>query len=397
MTEFVPAWFLPGPHLQTVWGRLARPRRAVVFRRESLETPDGDELLLDHVSGGQAILPVGRGGQAGLPVLHCLLLHGLEGSSYSVYMQGLLRVLARHGLSATAINFRSCARDPRNLNRMIPNRRPRLYHSGDTGDFDFVLRTLAARMPQTRFVAFGASLGGNVLLKWLGTRGQGPMAEGRGPRAEGLGAEGLGAERRAARGYGPEARGEGDTSPRPSALGPRPSPIGPRPSGLAAAATLSVPYDLGAGADHLDRTAVGRFYVNGFLRSLKKKCERPEIAARLDMARVRRSRNFREFDDAATAPLHGFAGADDYYARSSSIHYIGRIATPTLALSAEDDPFVPPGVLARVRAVASPHVELRTTPCGGHVGFIGGSAPWRCEYWAEELIVRWLVEKADTP
>jgi predicted alpha/beta-fold hydrolase len=349
VTEFVPAWFLPNPHLQTVWGRITRPRRAVAFRREALETPDADELLLDHVDPVVSCrLSVVRASERDAQTTdnrpptttpHFLLLHGLEGSSYSVYMQGLLRVIARHGFGATAMNFRSCARDPRNLSRMIPNRRPRIYHSGDTGDFDFVLRTLAARMPHTRFVAFGASLGGNVLLKWLG--------------------EHAGDDR------------------------------------VLAAATLSVPYDLGAGADHLDQTAMGRFYVSGFLRSLKKKCERPDIAARLDMPRVRRARNFRELDDFATAPLHGFAGADDYYTRSSSMHYVGRITTPTLALSAEDDPFVPPGVLPRVREVASPRVELRTTPCGGHVGFIGGSAPWRCEYWAEELIVRWLLEKAD--
>lgn len=326
VTEFVPAWFLPGPHLQTVWGRLARPRKAVVFRRETIETPDGDELVLDHVDGDR-------------PDVHFVLLHGLEGSSHSVYMQGVLSVIARHGYPATAINFRSCARDPNDLSRMIPNRRPRLYHSGETSDFDFALDTLATRMPDRRFLAFGGSLGGNVLLKWLGEH--------------------------------------------------------PGDQRIAAAAALSVPYDLGAGADHLDKTRLGRLYVSRFLATLKKKCERVEIAERIDLAAARRSRNFREFDDAATAPLHGFADANDYYARSSSIHYVRRITTPVLTLCAEDDPFVPPAVLPRVREIASPHVELRTTPYGGHVGFIGGSAPWRCEYWAEELIVRWLLEKAD--
>lgn len=323
VTEFAPAWFLPGPHLQTVWGRIARPRRAVPFRREALATPDGDELLLDHLDGDSD--------------RHFVLLHGLEGSSYSVYMQGVLRVIARHGYSATAINFRSCARDPRNILRMIPNRRPRFYHSGDTGDLDLVVRTLHARMPHAPLLAFGASLGGNVLLKWLG--------ENEGQQLVG------------------------------------------------AAATLSVPYDLGAGADHLDRTASGRFYVSRFLSTLKKKSMRPDIAPLLDLDAVRRSRNFRQFDDAATAPLHGFGGADDYYRRSSSIHHVARIAVPTLALSAEDDPFVPPEVLPEVRRRASAAVEIRTTPCGGHVGFIGGSAPWRCEYWAEELVVQWLLAK----
>ena len=322
VTDFAPAWFLPGPHLQTIWGRIARPRRLVQLRREALITPDGDELLLDHLDGAGD--------------LHFVLLHGLEGSSYSVYMQGMLSIIARHGQSATAINFRSCAREPHRILKMIPNRRPRFYHSGETGDLDLVIRTLAARLPHP-LLAFGASLGGNVLLKWLGENA-------------------------------------GQTL-------------------VAAAATLSVPYDLAAGADHLQRSAAGRFYVGRFLRTLKRKCERPEIASRIDAEAMRRAKTFREFDDAATAPLHGFQGAADYYARSSSIHYVGRITTPTLAMNAVDDPFLPPDVLPRVKANASPAVDFRTTPAGGHVGFISGALPWSPEYWAEEFCVRWLMEK----
>ena len=324
VTEFAPAWFLPGPHFQTVWGRIARPRRLIRFRRESLTLPDGDELILDHVDSAEPA------------PAHFVLMHGLEGSSYSVYMQGVLAVIARHGFSATAMNFRSCARDPRNVLRMIPNRRPRFYHSGDTGDFDFVVRTLAARMPEARLFAFGASLGGNVLLKWLGENA-------------------------------------GQTL-------------------VAAAAAISVPFDLGAGARLLEQTAAGRFYVSGFLRTLKKKASRPDIAARLDLAAVLRSRTFTEFDHTATAPLHGFDGAEDYYARSSSIHFVGRIANPALVVNAEDDPFVPAAVLPRVKAAASAAVDFRTTRAGGHCGFISGGAPWRCEYWAEEFVVRWLTE-----
>ena len=327
MNDFAPAWFLPGPHFQTIWGRIARPRRLVELRRESLTTPDGDELLLDHLDDSTTRR------------LHFILLHGLEGSSYSVYMQGVLSVLARYGYSATAINFRSCARDPRNVLRMIANRRPRFYHSGETGDLDFVVRTLADRMPDVRLVAFGASLGGNVLLKWLCEN--------------------------------------------------------PGQSFIRAAATLSVPYDLGAGADHLQNSRAGRFYVSRFLTTLKPKVGRPDIAALIDGERAQRSRTFREFDDAATAPLHGFRDAEDYYRRSSSIGFLERITTPTLALNAEDDPFLPPDVLPLAKEVASSAVDFRTTPEGGHVGFIGGSAPWNCEYWAEELVVQWLCSKAE--
>lgn len=324
MTHFQPAWFLPGPHLQTIWGRLARPRRRVQLRREVLTTPDGDDLVLDHLDGRSDI--------------HFVLMHGLEGSSYSVYIQGILALIARQGHHATAMNFRSCAREPESILKMIPNKQPRFYHLGDTADFDLMLHTLAARHPERRFLAFGASMGGNVLLKWLGENPQQNLA--------------------------------------------------------VAGATLSVPYDLAAGAAHLDKTATGRFYVNQFLITLKKKCSRPDIAARIDVERMMRARNFREFDEAATAPVHGFANADEYYARSGSIAYVDRIETPTLALIAEDDPFQPPEILPRVKAKASPAVDFRTTPGGGHVGFIGGRFPWEAQYWGEELVVKWLLDQA---
>src|SRR6266480_3529802 len=105
---FLPAWFLRGAHAQTIWGRLARPRKLVRFRREVLTTPDDDDLVLDHLDA---------------PVrdrrFRFVLLHGLEGSSYSVYMQGLMVAIARAGFAATAMNFRSCARDPDDVSRML--------------------------------------------------------------------------------------------------------------------------------------------------------------------------------------------------------------------------------------------------------------------------------------
>jgi predicted alpha/beta-fold hydrolase len=328
---FTPAWFLKNPHAQTVWGRLTRPRRLVRFRREVLPTPDGDELILDHLDA-----PV-RDAR-----FRFVLLHGLEGSSHSVYMQGVLATIARHGFAATAVNFRSCARDPENVDRSIPNRTPRFYHSGETADFDLVVRTLAAREPHVPLLAFGASLGGNVLLKWLGEH--------------------------------------------------------PSQREIAAGATLSVPFDLAAGSKYMENRA-GRFYVASFVKTLAKKTEWllehfPDMRDKVSLAAVKRARTFREFDDAATGPLHGFTGADDYYARSSSIRFLDRITTPVLCVSAEDDPFLPPEVLTRAQQVASPSIEFIVTKTGGHVGFVGGSLPWRCEYWAEELVISWLIAKA---
>ena len=333
--RFRPAWWVPGPHGQTIWGRLARGRRAVRLRRELVETPDGDELVLDHLDPEGSPLD----GPEGSP--RVVLLHGLEGSSFSVYVQGLLREIGRRGWRATALNFRSCARDPRRLSRMLPNRRPRLYHSGETGDLDFLVRLLSTREPGVPLLAIGTSLGGNVLLKWLGES--------------------------------PERRE------------------------IAAAAALSTPYDLAASARHLE-SPIGRLYVGRFLATLRAKAlaaarRFPEAADRIDVARTWAARSFREFDDAATAPLHGFAGADDYYRRASSIFFLSSVRTPTLCLSAEDDPFLPREVLANARSRASGSVRFAVTDRGGHIGWIAGPAPWRSRYWAEELVVDWLAAR----
>lgn len=347
---FRAAWWLPGPHLQTVWGRVVRSRRMVPLRREALETPDGDELVLDHVDGsewdsssrGRALAWLGPGLDAAFPRrARLLVLHGLEGSSYSVYVQGLLAAGLGLGFRGTALNFRSCARDPRDLSRMLPNRRPRLYHSGETGDLDFVARTLREREPGVPLVAAGVSLGGNVLLKWLGEH--------------------------------------------------------PGQTLVAAAAALSTPFDLAASARHLE-TPVGRIYVRSFLATLNRKAldtaaRFPEAAAKMDLARALRARSFWEFDDAANAPLHGFEGADDYYRRASSLGYLSCITTPTLCVSSEDDPFLPRRAFERARAAASEEVEFHSVPRGGHIGFVSGSAPWRARYWAESLAIEWLARR----
>jgi len=295
------------------------------MRREVLATPDGDDLVVDHVDG-----------PAGSPQV--IVLHGLEGSSYSVYAQGLLLEIRRRGWRGAAMNFRSCARDPGRLSRMLPNRRPRLYHSGETEDLDFLARTLASRDPSAPLLAVGVSLGGNVLLKWLG-----------------------------------------------EALRPRP---------IAAAVAISTPYDLAASGRHLE-SALGRLYTGRVLGTLKTKavdvCARfPEAAGRIDLPRALAARTFWQFDDAANAPLHGFDGADDYYRRASSIGYLPGIRTRTLCLSAGDDPFLPGEALERARRAAPLPVEFRVTSRGGHIGFVAGPVPWRPRYWAEELAIAWL-------
>jgi predicted alpha/beta-fold hydrolase len=324
--DFSPAWWLRGAHLQTVWGRLARSRRQVPLRREALTAPDGDTLFLDHADA-----PVSDGATP------LLILHGLEGSSHSVYAQGLLALAAKAGLRPSVLNFRFCARDLADPSRTIPNERPRLYHSGETTDFDFVLRTLASRHGGP-ILAAGVSLGGNVLLKWLG--------ENPGERL------------------------------------------------VAAAAALSVPYDLAAGDRHM-ASLPSALYVRSFVKTLTPKAESlarrfPAAAARLDIPRAARAWTFREFDDAANAPLHGFAGAADYYAQCSSLPVLSRIAVPTLCISALDDPFVPPESVAAAQRAASPRVSFLVTEQGGHAGWVAAEG-LRPVYWAEEEAISFLA------
>ncbi|HEX6309580.1 MAG TPA: alpha/beta fold hydrolase [Longimicrobiales bacterium] len=315
---FRPAAWLPGAHAQTIAGRLLRRSAPPPFRRERIELPDGDFVDLDHPVFG---LPESA------PVV--LLMHGLEGSARRGYAINTYHELARRGVRAVGLNFRSCSGEP--------NRNPRFYHSGDTADIEHVLRLLARRHADVPRGAIGFSLGGNALLKLLGELGD-----------------------------------------EVSAL-------------LTAAVAVSVPYDLGAGADWLDRTRTGRFYTTRFIRTLVAKAEAKAalLGGTCDIERIRAARSFREFDDAATAPIHGFTGATDYYTRSSSLHYLPSIRLPTLLLHSADDPFLPAECFPHPQIDGNPFLHAVLTERGGHVGFIEG-LPWAPSFWAEEHAAAFL-------
>lgn len=313
-----PAWWIPGAHLRTLWGKFMRPRKPLPTRAERWATEDGDFLDLHRLDA-----------PAGAPRL--LILHGLEGTVRSHYAIGLMHEARRRKWAADLLIFRSCGDEP--------NRALRFYHSGETSDVDGVIRRLVAEDPARPLLLAGVSLGGNVLLKWLGEHGENIPAQ------------------------------------------------------LCGAAAVSVPFDLARGSRFLDR-GFSRFYQNHFLRSLRRKAlgksERFPEAIRPDV--VRRARTLYEFDDLVTAPVHGFRDADDYYAQSSSLHFLSRVRVPTLLLSARDDPFLPSAVLEEVRAVASqnPSLLLEFVERGGHVGFISGTLPWRPFYYAEWRVAEFL-------
>jgi predicted alpha/beta-fold hydrolase len=321
---YVPAWWLPGPHAQTVAGRYLREATGVRYRRERLDTPDGDFIDIDFatVHGSRAPAP---GDDA--PV--ALVLHGLEGDSSAPYVLETSRALWDRGIRAVAINFRACSGEP--------NRLPRFYHAGDSGDVAFVLDQLAERFPGVPLAAVGYSLGANMLLKYLGERGD-------------------------------QAR-------------------------VRVAAGISIPFDLGAGADKLQSTAIGRTYTGVFIRPMKAKFRQKQhlVADACDAGRVLAARSFREFDDAATARLHGFSGVDDYYGRSSCAQFLPHIRVPTLIVHSVDDPFVPADAIPRGALRDNPHLTPVITEHGGHVGFVAGP-PWRPEFWAEAEAARFIAE-----
>jgi hypothetical protein len=341
--DFRPAWWLRGAHAQTLGARLLRRASGARFRRERVELPDGDFLDLDWVEQAG-----GAPADGGAPL--AIVLHGLEGCARSGYALEAYRALLTRGLAAVGLNFRSCSGEP--------NRLPRLYHSGETGDLAYVVSLLAQRFPGRALGALGFSLGGNVLLKYLGESGAAGAAG-----AEG--AEGAGA-----------------------------SEVGSRTgTPLRAAAAISVPFDLSAGADYLER-GFRRVYRRYLVERLRRKLRAKATILRqhLDLDRVLSARTFRQFDEAATAVLHGFVGAEDYYRRSSAGAYLDAIRVPTLLVHARDDPFLPPHTIPHARVRANPRLTARFTERGGHVGFVTGP-PWAPVFWAEREAAEYLAAR----
>ena len=309
---FRPPGWLRGGHLQTLAGKFLRPTGSIRVEPLRILTPDGDFLDLE----------VGPEPGPSSPIV--LLLHGLEGSTRRAYMRQAMSALVSSGIRPVGMNFRSCSG--------VPNLRARFYHSGETGDFGYVLETLKRRFPGRSFGALGFSLGGNVLLRYLGQRG---------------------------------------------ALASRL---------LTAAVSISVPYDLGEAARVLEIGGMGRLYTRYFLRSLQRKVrtKAPLLSGVVDVERILAARTLREYDEAATAPLHGFRDAEDYYRKASSKSILESVRVPAFLIHALDDPFLPADAVPIAAVEDNPWLLGSFTEHGGHVGFVPAGAPRRPPpFWAE--------------
>ncbi|MGK2963742.1 MAG: hydrolase [Gemmatimonadaceae bacterium] len=321
--DYEAPWWLPGPHLQTLWGKLFRRPAIQPTRAERLDTPDGDFLDIHHLEG-----------PPGAPLL--VLLHGLEGGLRSHYIQGLLGEARSRGWRAAVIIFRSCGGQM--------NRAKRSYHSGETADLGFALTHLTTQPPASPILLAGASLGGNVLLKYLGEQG---------------------------RGLSPRIRG---------------------------AVAISVPFDLSRSSRYIDR-GFARVYQYHFLRSLRRKAriKAGMYPGMFPVEKFGTVRTMYDFDDSFTAPAHGFLDADDYYRKSSSLGWIENISVNTLLLSAIDDPFLPEQVLDEVRDVAAgnPFLHTEFSAQGGHVGFVTGPNPFSPTYYLEKRAGDFLARQIE--
>ena len=306
LNTFKPAWWLPGPHLQTLWPVFTRRKKVpIVLRRERVELSDGDFLDVDWGSASTG------------PIV--IILHGLEGSIKSVYAQTMMLTLEKQGFRAVFMHHRGCSDEH--------NRLQRSYHSGDTKDIASFVQLLQTREPNTPLAAIGFSMGGNILLKWLGETG---------------------------------------------ANNP-----------LAAGVAISVPFDLQACVERLQR-GFSRVYQQHLLKRLQRKMTEKfaQLSLRAPVKSFFALKNFFDFDDQVTAPLHGFESATDYYSRSSCRSFLKTIATPTLIIHAKNDPFMTPDVVP-TPAELSASIEFALSNAGGHVGFVAGKFPWRPVYWTE--------------
>jgi len=311
-SQFKPAWWLPGTHAQTLWPSLMRRPVEVELTKERLSLPDGDFVDLAWTKGNFDKIVI--------------VLHGLEGSIDSSYAKGMLAAINKKGWHGVFMHLRGCSSEH--------NLKDYSYHSGETGDFRFLVETLRNRHPEATLSAVGYSLGGNALLKYLGE-------------------------------YKDDSQ-------------------------LKAAAAVSVPYLLSNSAAKLEK-GFSRLYqrhlVNRLINKVSSKFKDRQTP--FNMADLKNWNTFQLFDHHITAPLHGFKGSTDYYEKSSSRQFLNKITTPTLLIHSKDDPFMSIDAIPN-KDDLSESVTLELSNHGGHVGFISGNTPWNAKYWLEQRIPEFL-------
>lgn len=316
-SNFTPKWPLKAAHLQTVLPTLFRVVDGVDYFRERITTADDDFIDLDF-----SLARPGQPGQAA-----AILCHGLEGSADRAYMRGMARSLNRRGIDAIAYNYRGCSGET--------NRNPRFYTAGATDDLAEVLAAIRRDRGYSSLFLVGFSLGGNLVLKYLGERG--PALE----------------------------------------------------SDVKGGAAISVPCDLASSAVEIHKPK-NMLYHKRFLRMLfekvRSKRDRHPWFRDIDLSAIR---TLNDFDNRVTAPLHGFRDAADYWRQSSCGQFLPAITVPALVINATDDPILGQACYPFEAARDNPKLFLEIPHWGGHVGFAGQLRD--SEYWHESRTAEFLA------
>ena len=308
-SEFRPYLLLGNRHLQTIWPRLFHRKGSQKYDRQRVELADGDFLDLDWFPDNS---------ESGDIVV---LVHGLGGSSASHYIKRIGVGLIQNGFRVVVFNLRGATE---------PNRTSRTYHSGETADLETVLNLIAEQyQPESLYLA-GFSLGGNVILKWLGENPQQDL--------------------------------------------------------VSKAVAVSPPFDLSAVSRRLDH-GFSKIYRNIILKGLKKyvKSREAMLGPEVDLDAAYNAKTFTEYDDAVTAPLNGFRDAQDYYSKSSCRQFLDTISRPVLIIHSKDDPFSSPEVIP-LQSELGPGVILELSERGGHLGFVSGGNGPKVGYWLPQRI-----------
>jgi predicted alpha/beta-fold hydrolase len=346
-----PRWLaghgLVAGNVQTIWPALysrahldADKPEHVPYQRQRWDTPDGDFIDVDFwlaaqggarahpAQAGSAVNAQGASGTRRRPML--VLFHGLEGSSQSHYARAFAHWAHAQGWDYAVPHFRGCSGEL--------NRGPRAYHSGDFAEADWILRRLALGHSGP-LVAAGVSLGGNVLLRW---------AQEAGSQASAV---------------------------------------------VKAVAAISAPIDLAAAGHAIGQGFNRQVYTRNFLKTMKPKAlaKLAQFPGLADEAALRAARDLYAYDNAFTAPIHGFASTEDYWARCSAKPGLAAMRElPTLVLNARNDPFVPAACLP-TQAEVGPAVTLWQPHEGGHVGFPAGRLPGHVAT-LPEAVGGWLAQ-----
>ena len=300
-------------HFSTIMPALVRKVKSLPWHSERINTPDDDFLDLDwHIRDHQRLV---------------ILCHGLEGNSRRPYMLGMANAFAQEGWSVLSWNYRGCSGEM--------NRQHRFYHSGATDDLEVIINHTLQKHSFETIALVGFSLGGNIVLKYLG-------------------------ENRA------------------------------RPNQIKRSAAISVPLHLHSSSQKIS-SGFNQVYAQRFLKKLAKKVrEKASTMDTIDPSHLGDIKKLQEFDDHYTAPIHGFKDAIDYYTRCSSIFYLENIHVPALVLNAKDDPMLSEKCFEIEAYLSNPNLFFEFPDFGGHCGFPG--RVFQDLYWVDLRVSEFIIK-----